>query len=314
MASLFNKINRLKQQPEWSWSHFELEAASIHPDSIKLKVLQSFHRSPHKKPTPLLVGIIDQLHSECFPSPFPESLDRLMRVYSELKRSKREITRDKNSRDLEAHAKRLLSEVAEGDYLSEACLQWLLGNIEFDRIAPALDSKGLDAALMVKACALGHYQGVVTALEAHNKHHPESPVGMRHRYRIDHNMLTCYLSAYPSDNHEQDAATLQYLRNSDYLGQCKKALADEPFQWAIARNGLRFSSLLGDADEVDCFFSLLLQVSPRFLDLSYEPYNQLAISVMPDYHWAIRNVLTPAYLREQERALKQKANRRQQAA
>lgn len=312
MASIFNKIQRLKRQPGWSWQHFLVEIDSVDPDGIKLKLLQRYYRSPNKKPTPHIIRIIDQLHNDCFPSPFPAALDRLMRVYRELKMSNRYLTKDKDIRDLENHVQRLLAAVEADDYLSHACLQWLLGNIEFDRISVHLGADERDQLGAAKQRALDHYQAVLASIEQYNRHHPPVAVGTRHIYRVQSNILACYLNAVPEQQRSQDATILYYLRESGYLAQCKQAIAAEPFQWAVARNGLRFSSLLQDVVEIEHFFTLLLKVHPRFVDLSYEPFNQLSISAMPDYHWALENVLTPEYLAERSRQLKQ--DKRPQAA
>ncbi len=316
MASLYNKIRRLKQQPGWSWEHFQSEINSIDTNGIKLKLLQRYHRSPHKKPTPRITEIIELLHNECFPSPFPEPVDRLMRVYRELKTCSRYLTKDKDTRDLEAHVEQRLTALEEADHLSKACLQWLLGNIEFDRIDSCLDSGELAQLEIIKQRAIGHYQSVISALEAHNRLHPQRAVSVLHLYQAHHNMLACYLHAVPDEKRHHDAVMLQYLRDSDYLARCKAAVAAEPFQWSIVRNGLRFSSLLKDEAEVKHFFSLLTAIHPKFVDLSYEPFNQLSISVMPAYQWAIKNVLTPHYLDETSKELKSQArnNKQQNAA
>jgi len=314
MTSIYNKIHRLKQQPGWSWGHFQEEINSVDPDGIPFKLLQNYYRSPHKKPTPHVAQIIEFLHSECFPSPFPDQFDRLMHVYSELKLSRRHLTKAKDMRDLELHIEQQLSAITADDYLGKACLQWILGNIEFDHIASYIESGEHPKAEEAKQRAIGHYQTVISTIEEHNKQHPENIVGIHHLYRVHYNMLACYLNAITEQHTSHDTATLQYIRDSGYLKRCKEAIADEPFQWSIARNGLRFSSLLEDEKEVKHFFNLLIAIYPRFVDLSYEPYNQLSISVMEDYKWAIKNILTPDYLAQLKKALNKPGNKPQQAA
>lgn len=314
MASLYNKIHRLMMQPGWGWDHFIHELDSIDPDRISLELLQSYYRSPHKKPKPHIVMLVDQLHNECFPSPFPEPLDRLMRVYRALRTSKRYLTKRKDIDDLERYAKQLLMEVEKEDLLSIACLEWLLGNIEFDRISDALDSDELGRGELVKQRAVEHYRNVLAALEQYNALYPGKQIEMRHRYRVHHNILASYLNAVPDEQRMVDASVLTFLRQSDYLTQCKKAIEEEPFQWAIVRSALRFSSLLRDTEQVEGFFSRLVEIHPWFVDLSYEPYNQLSLSVLPEYKWAIQNVLTPNYLRAMKKRLKAAAKRKQRAA
>ncbi|MCF6324342.1 MAG: hypothetical protein L3J89_08475 [Gammaproteobacteria bacterium] len=308
MASIYNKIHRLKQQPGWDWQHFQDEIDSVDPDGISLKLLLNYYRKPHKKPTLHVIQIIEFLHGECFPGPFPVELDRLMHIYRELRMSRRFLTKEKDTQDLGRHAEQILATSKETDNLGKACLHWLLGNIEFDRIAAHAERHDKDKAEISKQAALLHYQAVLDALAQHNCSHPENVVNEQHIYRAHYNMVACYLNAIPEDAYSShDVASLQYVRESGYLEHCRRAITAEPFQWSIARNGLRFSSLLEDKNEVKRFFSLLIAIYPRFVDLSYEPYNQLAISVMEDYQWAIKNVLTPAYLSQQRKALKAQA-------
>ncbi len=308
MASLFNKICRLKQQPGWSWEHFQSEIDSVDPDGIKLKLLQRYHRSPHKKPTKHVSQIIDLLHSEYFPSPFPEPVLRLMHVYGELKKCKRYLTKDKDTCDLESHVKEKMKTLVVDDYLSKVCLEWLLGNVAFDRIAIHLENGSRIKMEETKKSAIEHYQTAISMLEQHNRLNPDHAVKMRDLYHVHYNILACYLYAVPEEARNHDAAILQHVRKSGYLERCKEAIAEEPFQWSIARNGLRFSSLLEDKGEIKQFFSLLIAVHPKFVDLSYEPFNQLSISVMPAYQWAIKNVLTPHYLAEISKELKNQQN------
>jgi len=307
MASIYNKIHRLKQQPGWDWQHFQDEINSVDPDGISLKLLKNYYRSPHKKPTLHVIQIIEFLHSECFPSPFPDEYDRLMHVYRELKTSRRHLTKEKDTQDLKRHVEGVLLTLKESEYLGKACLHWLLGNIEFDLIATHTERHEKDKVSTSKEAALKHYQMVLDSLAQHNREHPERAVSEHHTYRAHYNMVACFLNAIPEDAYaSHDGATLKYVQESGYLDHCRTAIAEEPFQWSIARNGLRFSSLLKDEEQVKCFFNLLIAIHPKFVDLSYEPYNQLSISVMEDYRWAIKHVLTPKYLRQIKKKLKVK--------
>ena len=305
MASIYNKIHRLKSQPGWDWQHFQDEIDSVDPDGIPLKLLQNYYRSPHKKPTLHVIQIIEFLHSECFPSPFPDEYDRYMHMYREIKTSRRHLTKEKDASDLECHVKPLLAGLNDTDYLEKACLHWLLGNIEFDRIAVHAERHDKAQVEIAKQAALLHYQAVLDFLLQYNLADPDKAVSGQHIYRAQYNRVACYLNAIPEDAYSShDVASLKYVRESGYFEHCRSAIADEPFQWNIARNALRFSSLLKDEEEVMRFFNQLIAIYPRFVDLSYEPYNQLAISVMEDYRWAIKNVLTPAYLSQQKKELK----------
>ncbi len=301
MTTVFNKIHRLKQQPGWSWEHFLVEIDRQFPAGLNEKTLYSHYRQPHKKPNTQVTKIINQLHEQCFPNPFPEEINRLMRVYNHLVGCKKHLSKDKDIEDLECFLKtQLQRDEANGeiDDLRLARLSWLLGNIAFDRIPTYRDNGMWQQLEEAKHQAIHYYQSSVKWLDAHNlaASCDAEKIGESYLYRARHNILACYLNAVPQEQRSHDQNILRYLRESDYIAGSKHTLEIEPYQWTIARDGLRFASLLHNAEDVKFFFQALVNVSKHFLDLDYKPLNYGPISSGTDFQWAIENVLTPEYL------------------
>ena len=296
MTTVFNKIHRLKQQPGWTWDHFLSEIDKHFPSGVDEKTLYSHYRQPHKKPNAHLTRIIDHLHDQFFPNPFPEGINRLMRLYNNLVNCKKHLNQEKDIQDLEYFVCEQLEREASQELLHIARLNWLLGNIQFDRIPTHRESGRREHLDAVKRAAIVHYQNSVNAIEAYNLKHPKTPVGPSYLYKARHNILACYLNAVTQNQRAKDPEVIKYLKESNYISNSKESLSAEPYQWLIARNGLRFSSLLEDKHDVEYFFSKLTDISERFVDLNYEPLNATSIAKGKDFQWARDHVLTQPYL------------------
>ncbi|MEJ2692652.1 MAG: hypothetical protein P8166_06210 [Candidatus Thiodiazotropha sp.] len=296
MTTVFNKIHRLKGQAGWTWDRFLGEIDKITPSGLNEKTLYSHFHQPHKKPNGHVTGIINRLHDQCFPNPFPEEVNRLMRLYNNLFKCKKHRTVEKDIEDLEYFLVEQLRLEDERDHLRRARFNWLLGSIHFDRIPTYRDNGLRDALATEKRIAIMYYEAGVSAIEQNNKHPSQVKVGAQHLYKARHNILACYLNAVPQEQRSSDPSILQYLRESNFILNSKKTLEEEPFQWGVARNGVRFSSLVKNAGDVKYFFNALVAVSDRFLDLTYAPLNTGAIINGADFQWAINNVLTSSYL------------------
>ena len=105
------------------------------------------------------------------------------------------------------------------------------------------------------------------------------------------NILACYLNAVHENKRDSDPEIRKYLVASDYLAQSRRMLEHEPFQWVIARNGLRFCSLLQDSEGVKDFFERLVVAYKGFDDLAYSPLSQPSLRDSESFQWAIVNVL-----------------------
>lgn len=293
MTTVFNKIHRLKAQPGWTWDHFLGAIEAQFPAGLDEKTLYSHYRQPHKKATGHVTKIINTLHEQCFPEPFPQAINRLLRLYNNLVTCKKHLARDKDIEDLEYFLQDQLGRERGDDLLRLARLNWLLGNIQFDRIPTCRDNGQRQRLEAIKRAAIAYYENSVAAIEEHNRRQPQRPVGASHLYKARHNILACYLNAVPEAQRGRDPGILRYLKESDYITASKQTLQAEPFQWSVARNGLRFSSLVQNADDVRFFFDALVAVSDRFRDFDYEPLGYGPISAGADFQWALHNVLTP---------------------
>lgn len=292
MTTVFNKIHRLKRQPGWTWERFHEEIARLYPGGIDEKTLYSHYRQPHKKPNHHLTKIIDQLHLAVFPDPFPEEINRLMRLYNNLVNNTQHASKVHDIQDLEYYLIDQLTRENEQSLLRIARINWLLGNMQFDRIPYYRDNNHPQQLAITKQLAIEYYQQSVSAIESYNRQADNQPVGPPHLYKARHNILASYLNAVPQEHRSHAPSILHYLRESNYISNSKETLRAEPFQWSIARNGLRFSSLLQNREDVEYFFNALLAVSDRFADLHYQPLNHGSLADGTDFQWMIQSVLT----------------------
>ena len=297
MTSVFNKVHRLKQQPGWTWDRFLGEIDRLSESGIDEKTLYSHFRQPHKKANAHTKRLIDQLHDTYFSNPFPADINGLMSLYNNLSACRSHKSKTADIEHLEDFLSVQLNREDPGAFLRIARINWLLGNIQFDRIPTFRDNGQAKQLTDSKEQAIGCYQRSVENIERYNQHHPETSVGPSYLYRAQHNILACYLNAVPQDRRDRDPSIIRYLTESNFISASKQALEDEPFQWSIARNGLRFSSMVKNADDADYFFQALVKVSQQFLDLDYKPLNYGPINSGKDFTWAIENVLTDEYLR-----------------
>ncbi|MCP4232378.1 MAG: hypothetical protein GY770_02160 [Aestuariibacter sp.] len=303
MTTVFNKIHRLKQQPGWTWDYFLSEIDKISASGLNEKTLYAHYRHPHKKANSQVTSIIVNLHDKHFADPFPEEINRLISIYNNLLRCKSHPCKMQDIEDFEYFLSTQLIREDKSDLLRLSRLNWLLGNIHFDRL-PAYRDNGHTIQLQAsKQMAIEHYQNSVEYIEQHNQKCPSAVVGVSHLFKARHNILACYLNAVPQQKRGQDNAILAYLKKSDYIANSKATLEVEPFQWGIARNGLRFSSMLKNASDAEYFFEKMVMLSSEFLDLNYKPLNQVAIAGGADFAWAIQHVLDSEYLNSLKRRL-----------
>lgn len=296
MTTVFNKLHRIKNQPGWTWERVLEAVDRVHPAGINEKTLYAHFHQPHKRANGHVSKIVDTLHEECFPNPFPEDVNRLMGVYNRLAERAQRTGDEQEVDDLEYFLKSLLQRESPDEQVRLARLHWLLGNISFDRIPCYRDNGQRKKLDQVRNQAVDHYHKSVTALVAHNERNPGRKVGAHHLYKARHNILACHLNSVARDARATDPGVLRYLKESNYIAASKQTLREEPFQWSIARDGLRFSSLLRNAEDAEYFFDAMVAVSGKFLDLNYEPLDTDAIARSADFKWAVANVLTPQHI------------------
>ena len=289
MPSIYNKIHRLKKL--WTWEQF-VGQYDIGPD---IKTLKANYKYPHHKPARHTSEVINLLHEQHFPSPFPAAIDGLMDVYDTLHHLDESYRLASEIEKLENFIQYELKIVGSGDALRLARLNWLLGDIYFDQISLKRADKIESDKEKVKA--IHTYHQALAYIE--NQTNLDETV----KYKVRQNILACYLNSakYKGVELKDDRDTMSYLIESCFLEKTKEFLQIEPFNWNIARNGLRFSSLLEDENNTLFFFEKLLMCSPLFIDLDYTPYQAPAISKSVDFQWAIQHVLTQELLKNLEK-------------
>ncbi len=288
MPNLFSKIHRLKSQG-WTWDKFLYELDLVYPGGMDEKTLKSHYRQPHKGSTSHTQQLIETLHKQYFPSPFPADIDALMRVYNNLLACPKHSTTEHDIVDLQMFLNAQLVEPCRS-VLRTARLHWLTANTYFDSL-PELRSMGkTDRMLASQQQAVQHYQQAVNLLEAYNNGAGDHAISEFILYKLRQNILACYLNVVAPEQRESDEQVLHYLSHSDFLAQTERVLKQEPYLWVVARNGLRFASLLKSKVYCDRFFSLLVASSAYFEDLAYTPQGYPAISKSKEFCWACENI------------------------
>lgn len=298
MPNLFCKVHRLKSQG-WTWDHFLSELERIYPSGIDEKTLKSHYRQPHKRATSHTQQLIETLHSQYFPSPFPVDIEALMRLYNNLVACPKHGTIESDIADLQCFLRGQLDEPQQ-TALRSARLHWLLANTYFDGLA-ALRSVGKRNQLETsQQRAVQHYQQAIQLIELHNQqvqagggedNATTTMVSEFTLYKLRQNILACYLNAVAPEQREHDEKVLNYLTHSDFMTQSARVMEQEPYLWVVARNGLRFGSLLRSAVYCQQFFGLLVTASRWFEDLDYAPLGYPAIHQSKEFHWACQHVL-----------------------
>lgn len=288
MPNLFSKIHRLKNQG-WTWDKFLSELDLIYPGGMDEKTLKSHYRQPHKGSTSHTQQLIETLHKRDFPSPFPADIDALMRVYNNILACAKHSTMERDVVDLQVFLNAQLVEPCSS-ILRTARLHWLTANTYFDSLTELRSLGKPDRMLASQQQAVQHYKQAITLLEQYNKGAKDKAVSEFVLYKLRQNILACYLNAVAPEQRENDEQVQYYLVHSDFLVQSERVLKQEPYLWVVARNGLRFASLLKSKAYCDRFFSLLVASSAYFEDLAYTPQGYPAISESKEFSWACDNL------------------------
>jgi hypothetical protein len=262
-----------------------------YPGGMDEKTLYAHYRAPHRQATQHITHIIQQLHEQVFPNPFPADVEALLLLYNHLQQSKKHSTRDADIDSLEVYVRAQCALEPDARRLRRARLTWLLGNIAFDRLAALRDSGQRELLARNKLNAITAYQQALDDLECCDNN--GKPLDAFLIYKLRQNILACYLNSVHENKRDSDPEIRQYLAASDYLQQSRLMLKQEPFQWTIARNGLRFCSLLQDGEGVAFFFNHLIAAYKGFENLDYSPNSQPALRNSSSFQWAITHIIEP---------------------
>lgn len=288
MANLYSKIHRLKAQG-WTWDEFLHRISLIYPPGIDEKTLYGLYRQPHRKASRHIRQILEQLHDQCFPSPFPAAAEALIGLYN------RQVNNPRHP-DLAAEQQALsifLQEARQhGPLLYRARLYWLSGNIQLDQLGVFRKNGKLRQLTAAQQQGIAFYQQSLSLLEeAQQSAELPADIDAFTFYKLRQNMLACYLNALTPDARSESSKLLEYLEACDFICSTKQLLTAEPFQWLPARNGLRFSSLTHNAEDCHWFYQALCTANKAFTDLHYSPENTPSVASSIEFRWAIENVL-----------------------
>ncbi len=290
MANLYSKIHRLKAQG-WTWDKFLQEIEKHYPAGLEEKTLKAHFKQPHRKASNHVTQAIETVHNIYFPSPFPEDIEALVRIYNRLLKNTSHAPTDENINDLSLFISGELKQSRNQNLLRDVRLHWLKANIYFDQL-PNLRQSGNKALLLeTKNTAIKHYYLAIELINHHNATQNPPSVSEFVLYKLQQNILACHLNSVVPDKRLTDKAVLNHLKESDFFLQSKTVLEQEPFQWVVARNGLRFSSITKNKDDCQWFFNALIKSNKHFEDLNYSPVGYPAIINSMEFDWAIEHIL-----------------------
>ncbi len=283
MANLYSKIHRLKSLG-WTWQYYLQQIDSIYPAGIDEKTLFSLYRHPHRKATSHVKNLLTNLHDREFPSPFPKDVESLLKLYNRRIYTNNTLESQQDINDLLCF---LESDIDYGPALRRARLHWLVADIYLDQI-PSYRKNGQTESL--NSCtsnAIQHYQNCYQLLTQPQRHKTIDSFTL---YKVKQNMLACYLNSRHVKDRYQDELILQHLEKTDYIAASKEVLQNEPYQWVIARNGLRFSAITKNLNDCKFFFEALILANKAFIDPNYKPLGAPPISQSEEFSWAIKHL------------------------
>ncbi len=288
MANLYSKVHRLKSQG-WTWDEFLHQISLIYPPGIDEKTLYGLYRQPHRKASRHIRQVLEQLHDQCFPSPFPDSAEALISLYN------RQVNNPRHP-DLYAEQQALSTYLQDarqyGPILYRARLFWLSGNIQLDQLGVFRKNGKTQQLETAQQQGIELYQQSLLLLEEAQKSTDiQTDIDAFTFYKLRQNMLACYLNALAPDARSESGPLLEYLKACDFISATRRVLAAEPYQWLLARNGLRFSSLTYNPADCQWFYDALCTANKAFTDLNYSPENTPSIANSIEFRWAIDNVL-----------------------
>ena len=271
------------------------ELELIYPSGIDEKTLKSHYRQPHKRSTSHTQQLIETLHEKYFSTPFPNDIEALMRLYNNLIDCSKHASKESDIDDLQLFLNTQVQQPSSS-LLRLARLHWLLANTYFDRLPELRTGSKRGQLLDNQQEAIKHFKHAIILIDKHNQQAPDNRVTEYVLYKVRQNILACYLNAVDPEQRENDEKVLDYLTHSDFLVQSEKVLQQEPYLWVVARNGLRFSSLLKSKAHCEYFFKQLITASQYFLELTYKPQGYPAISESKEFSWACEHVFTPEFI------------------
>lgn len=281
MTSTYNKINRLKAQG-WTWEEFLRQLDEVSPAQIDLKTLKANAKDPHREPNGQLISSINLLHDNIFPSPYPKESEAFMSLYNHLHSSQAANSAVYSFAEI---LRVRISSIQDPLSILKARLIWLEGNIQYDRISSLRDQAKGQEVEQSREQAIRYYYQACEILN-HNREELPYPYGLTEEYKLLNNIIGCNLNAIPPLQRSKDKQLHKLISDSNILLLSQELLDKEPFQWQVARNALRFSSLQQNKEAVIMFYERLAKSSKRFDNIHYEPAGYPSIAESQDFTFA----------------------------
>lgn len=266
-----------------------LDAVSTH--QIDLKTIKANAKQPHRKPTQHIVDAVDKLYETYFPSIYPEPLESLLKLSNSVSKAAIESGEKEPSKELETFISWMLTEKSQVvSSIEQARLWWVLGNIAFDRIAYYRTYSSFGDSATEQEKAILRFKNALQLLETIHINEENLPTSQEtlelERYKIQQNILGCYFNADHEKDRENQEEWKHFFHQSDYFIGSDSLITKFPFHWLVARNALRFASLLKNRELVFKYFSNLCDACSLFNNLDYEPYSYPSIAASSQFSFA----------------------------
>lgn len=271
---VYEYVHEIQKATGWSQQRIGAETG------LGLSTISRIFRVPNYAGNEISKTLITRLYREIVASPFPAYLENLFLCYDEW----REKFSKKEFSDHLAALEALLLHHKEidGQSLGACRLHWLLGHISFDR-AFYLKYDPVRSA----AQALKQYQQALDILG----HYTDSHLRMQ-RYKLQQCIVSTNFNSCEPGRRAKNPEIRRWLESMNYLQLVEQVIAEDPWNWMAARNGLVAASILQNRDKSLLFWNALHAVHKHFQDPDYTPTNDMpAVADDPDIEWFTQNVL-----------------------
>ena len=282
MTSTYNKLNRLKAQGR-TWDALLTDIDNVSQQQFDIKTIKANATEPHREPNSHLKECVNRLHDIHFPNPYPKEGEALLALYNNTLIGQR-IDHDVDS--LRVVIDSLLHRLNADETLLKARLLWLKGSMCFDKIGLLRDSNQPKRLEAFRSDAIRYYSESFEILK-HSISDMPFPFNINEPYKLQVNIIACHVNAVASNDRGSSEKLKSAIEKSDIVELSKNILESEPFQWKVARNALRFSSLIKHVDNIDFFYQKLAAANRRFSNVKYEPESCPSIADSADFSYAV---------------------------
>lgn len=267
----------------------ELDVVSSH--QIDPKTIKANAKQPHRRPTQHIVDAVDKLYERYFPPIYPEALDSLLKLSNSVSRAAIETGEKEPCKELETLIIWLLTDKSNAlSSIERARLWWILGNIAFDRITYYRNYSSFGDSATEQDKAVLRFNNALQLLDTIPQNNESAQINYEtlelERYKIQQNILGCYFNADHEKDREKQENWKHFLHQSEYFSCSDSLITKFPFHWLVARNALRFASLLRNSELVSKYFNDLCNACSHFKNLDYKPYTYPSIAESSQFSFA----------------------------